>query len=138
VYNKEGEIEKVDTKLHVKYAKQGRFSFGVATVKLLDRTVEGRRCRPFDYFAKNLITITSEEKMEREEIKMVKALGTEGQWMETRNRLPGILYEEDSITTIYKIAETTKAKSERHGIAMVLDMKMISAATICNQRRHRF
>jgi hypothetical protein len=29
-----------------------------------------------------------------------------------------------------KIAETTKAKFERHGIAMVLDMKMIAAATI--------
>jgi hypothetical protein len=29
-----------------------------------------------------------------------------------------------------KIAKTTRAKFERHGIATVLDMKMISAATI--------
>jgi hypothetical protein len=43
---------------------------------------------------------------------------------------PGILYEDDSITTMDKIAETTRAKFERHGIATVLDTKMISAATI--------
>jgi hypothetical protein len=111
VYRKEGEIAKVDTKMHVNYAKEGRFNFGVAVVELLDGTVEGRRCRTFDYSAKNLITITAEEKMAREEIKRVNALGTGGQWVETRNRSPGILYEEDSITTIYKIAETTKANS---------------------------
>jgi TfoX/Sxy family transcriptional regulator of competence genes len=29
-----------------------------------------------------------------------------------------------------KIAETTRAKFERHGIATLLDMKMISTATI--------
>jgi hypothetical protein len=130
VYINEGDIEKVETKLHVKYTKEGRFYFDIAAVKLLDGTVEGRRCRAFDYSAKNLITITAEENMVREEIKRVKALGTGGQWVETRNRLPGILYEEDSITTMDKIAETTKAKFERHGIATVMDMKMISAATI--------
>jgi hypothetical protein len=78
VYNKEGDLEKVETKLHVKYAKEGRFSFGVATLKLLARFVEGRRCRTFDYSAKNLITIIAEEKMVREEIKRVHALETGG------------------------------------------------------------
>jgi hypothetical protein len=29
--------------------------------------------------------------------------------VETRNRLPGIIYEDDSITTMEKIAETTRA-----------------------------
>jgi hypothetical protein len=123
-------LAKVDTKLHVKYAKVCQFSFGVAAVKLLDGTVEGRQCRTFDYSTKNRITITAEEKMVREEIKRVKALGTGGKRVETRNLLPGILYEDDSITTMDKISETTRAKFERHGIATVLDMKMISAATI--------
>jgi hypothetical protein len=50
--------------------------------------------------------------------------------VETRNRLPGILYEDDSITMMDKIAETTRAKFEHHGTATVLDMKMISAGTI--------
>jgi hypothetical protein len=62
VYSRDGDIAKVETNLHVKYAKEGIFSFGVASVKLLDGTVEGRRCRIFDYSAKNLITITAEEK----------------------------------------------------------------------------
>jgi hypothetical protein len=62
VYSKEGEIVKVETKLHVTYAKEGLFSVGVAAVELLAGTVEGRQCRTFDYSAKNLITITSEEK----------------------------------------------------------------------------
>jgi hypothetical protein len=84
----------------------------------------------FDYSTKNLITITAEEKMAREEIKRFKALGTGGKWVEMRNRLPGFLHEEDSITTMDKIAETTKAKFGRHGIATVLDMKMIYVATI--------
>jgi hypothetical protein len=57
-------------------------------------------------------------------------LGTGEKWVETRNHLPFILYEEDSITMMDKIAETTNAKFERHDIARVLDMKMISAATI--------
>jgi hypothetical protein len=55
VYNKDGDLAKVDTKLHVKYAKEGRFPFGVSAVKLLDGTVQGRRCRTFYYSAKNLV-----------------------------------------------------------------------------------
>jgi hypothetical protein len=60
MYAKEGGIPDVDTKLHVKYAKEGRFSFGVASVELSDGTLEGRRCATFDYSAKNLITITAD------------------------------------------------------------------------------
>jgi hypothetical protein len=54
VYNLEGGIAKVDKKLYVKYAKEGQFSFGVAAVNMHDGTVEGRRCRTFDYSGKNL------------------------------------------------------------------------------------
>jgi hypothetical protein len=63
LYENEGSIADVETMLHVKYAKEGRFSFRVAAVALLDGTIEGRRCKTFDYSAKNLITITAEEKM---------------------------------------------------------------------------
>jgi hypothetical protein len=88
VYNSEGEVAKLDTKLHVKYAKEGRFSCGVAAVKMHDGTVEGRRCRTFDYLAKNLIPITREEKIIRDAIKRVRTLATAGQWVEKRERLP--------------------------------------------------
>jgi hypothetical protein len=130
VYDSEGDAAKVDTKLHVKYAKEGRFSFGVAAVKMHDGTVEGRRCRTFDYSTKNLITITGEEKMIRDEIKRVKTLATGGQWVEKRQRLPGQLYENDNITEMDNIAETIRAKFEKHGITTVLGMKMITSTTI--------
>jgi hypothetical protein len=48
LYNKEGEVAKGDMKLHVKYVKEGRFSFGIASVKLPDGAVNGRRCKTFD------------------------------------------------------------------------------------------
>jgi hypothetical protein len=63
LYDNEGSVADVETKLHVKYAKEGRLSFGVAAVELLDGTKEGGRCKTFDYSAKNIITITAEEKM---------------------------------------------------------------------------
>jgi hypothetical protein len=79
-----------------------------------DGTVEGRRCRTFDYSAKNLITITGEEKMIRDEIKMVNTLATGGKWVQKRQRLPGQLYENDNITEMDNIAETARAKFEKN------------------------
>jgi hypothetical protein len=67
----------VDTKLHCKYPKEGRFCFGVSAVELNDGRIEGRHCTPFDYSTKNLITITGEEKLIQEELKRVRALKTE-------------------------------------------------------------
>jgi transposase len=126
LYDNEGSIADVETKLHVKYAKEGRFSFGVAAVALLDGTIEGRRCKTFDYSAKNLITITAEEKMIKEEIRRVRNLQTGGQWVVKKDRSPGTLWENDCITTMSNIADTTKAKFEAHGIHTVLDMKMMT------------
>jgi hypothetical protein len=60
MYAKECGIPDVETKLHVKYAKEGRFSIGVALVELSNGTLEERRYETFDYSAKNLITITAE------------------------------------------------------------------------------
>jgi hypothetical protein len=61
LYIKDGDIADVDTKLHEKYPKEGRLSFGVSAVELQDGTVEGRHTRTFDYSAKNLVTITAEK-----------------------------------------------------------------------------
>jgi hypothetical protein len=79
IFDIDGEVAKVDTKLHVKYAKEGCFSFGVVAVLLSDGTVEGQQCKTFDYSAKNLIMISAEEKMIKEEIQRVKTLKTGGQ-----------------------------------------------------------
>jgi hypothetical protein len=88
LYDKYGPIGDVDTKLHCKYTTEGRFCFGVSAVELSDGTIEGRRCETFDYPAKNLVTITTEEKMIAEEIKRVRGLKSDGKWVEKR---PGTL-----------------------------------------------
>jgi hypothetical protein len=61
----------------------------------------------FDYSAKNLITKTGEEKLIQEELKRVRALRTEGQWVDKRTRLPGLLFKNDSVMVLDKIAEKT-------------------------------
>lgn len=130
LYDKDGGIGDVDTKLHCKYPKEGRFCFGVSAVELNDGRIEGRRCATFDYSAKNLITITGEEKLIQEELKRVRALKTEGQWVDKRTRLPGLLFENDSVMVLDKIAEKTAERLSNHGIKTVLDMKMITASGI--------
>jgi hypothetical protein len=130
LYDKDGGIGDVDTKLHFKYPKEGRFLFSVSAVELNDGRIDGRRCAPFDYSAKNLITITREEKLIKEELKRVRALNTEGQWVEKRTHLPGRLFENDSVMVLDKIAGKTAERLSKHGIKKLLDMKMITASEI--------
>jgi hypothetical protein len=126
VYDEHGWIGNVNTKLHYKYTKEGRFCVGVSAVELNDGTIEGRRCKSFDYSVKILTTITAEEKMIAEEIKSVRGLKSDGQWVKKRIRLPGQLYGNDSVMAMGNIAEKTATKLKRHGIITVLDMKMIT------------
>jgi hypothetical protein len=60
-----------------------------------------------------------------EEIKRVRKLKTDGHWVEKLIRLPGQLYENDSVIEMGNIAEKTEKKLERHGIIKVLDTKMM-------------
>jgi hypothetical protein len=50
--------------------------------------------------------------------------------VEKRQRLRGQLYENDNIMKMDNIAETTRAKFEKHRITTVLGMKMITSTTI--------
>jgi hypothetical protein len=126
LYDKHGWIGNVDTKLHCKYKKEGPFCVVVSAVELNDGTIEGRRCETFNYSAKILITITAEEKMIAEEINRVRGLKSDGQWVEKRIRLPGQLYENDSVMAMGNITEKTATKLKRYGIITVLDMKMLT------------
>jgi hypothetical protein len=120
----------VYTKLHCKYPKEGRFCVGVSAVELSDGRIEGCHCATFDYFAKNLITIMGEEKLIKEDLKRVRELKTEGQWVKKRTHLPGRLFENDSVMVLDKIAEKTTERLSKHGIKTLLDMKMIIASEI--------
>jgi hypothetical protein len=66
----------------------------------------------------------------QEELKRVRALKTEGQWLDKRTRLPGLLFENDSVMVLDKITEKTAERLINHGIKTVLDMKMITASGI--------
>jgi hypothetical protein len=114
IYDAEGRTADIGTKLHVIYAKEGRFSFGVAAVMLHHGTVEGRCCRTFDYFANNITTIMVEEKMIKDEIQRVISLKTGGQLVKKCSCLPDVLFEDGCITTMSDIADTTKGKFARH------------------------
>jgi hypothetical protein len=129
LYEKDGVIGDVDTKLNCKYPKEGRFCYGVSAVELNDGTIEGHRCATFDYSAKNLITITGEVKLLKEELKRVRALKTEGQWVKKWTRLPGRFFENDSKMVLEKIAEKT-AERLSNGIKRLMDMMMITASEI--------
>jgi hypothetical protein len=126
LYDKDGRIGNVDTKLHCKYTKEGRFCFGVSAVELNDGTIEGRRCETFDYSAEIPITITAEGKMIAEEIKRVRGLKSDELWVEKCIRLPEKLYKNDSVMAMGNIAEKTATKLKRHGIITVLYMKMLT------------
>jgi hypothetical protein len=130
LYDKDGGIGDVDTKIHCKYRKEGRFCFDLSAVELNDGIIEGRRCARFDNSAKNLITITGEEKLIKKELKRVRALKTEEQWVKKRTRLPGRLFENDSVMVLDKIAEKTAERLSKHGIKTLLDMKMKTASEI--------
>jgi hypothetical protein len=130
LYSKDGDIADFATKLDEKYTREGRFSFGVTAVKLQDGTVEGRRTRTFDYSAKNLVTITAETNMIRDEIRRVRSLKSVGQWIEMRQSLPGVIFEEDDVTVMNDIADTRKGHFARHGINTVLDVKLMNETEI--------
>jgi hypothetical protein len=130
LYDKDGGIGDVDTKLHCRYPKEGRFCFGVSSVELNDGRIEGRHCAMCDYSAKNLITITGEDKLIKEELKRVRELKTEGQWVEKWTHLPGRLFENDSVMVLDKIAEKTAKRLSKHGIKTLMDIKMITASEI--------
>jgi hypothetical protein len=130
LYDKDGGIGDVDTKLHCKYPKEGRFCFGVSAVELDDGRIEGRRCATFDYSTKNVITVMGGEKLIKEELKRAREVRTEVQWVETRTHLPGRLFENDSVMVLDKVAGKAAERLSKHGIKTLLDMKMIHASEI--------
>jgi hypothetical protein len=57
------------------------FVLGVSAIELGNGTIKGRHCETFDYSAK---TVTAEEKIIAEEIKRVRGLKTDGQWVQKK------------------------------------------------------
>jgi hypothetical protein len=68
--------------------------------------------------------------MIRDEIRRVKSLKSGGQWIEMRQRLTGVIFEEDDVTVMNDIADTRKGHFARHGINTVLDVKLMTETEI--------
>ena len=137
--NKQGKLDVVHGKyseedttiLNVKYEKECRLGLGVAMVMPLapDGTTlqcEGKRCYPFNYSTKVLISIDDYKKMKRIEINRVKNLsGRMGFWVES-NRDAGMLYQNDPVSLMKGVGKKTVEKLESIGIKTVRDLKKIS------------
>jgi hypothetical protein len=57
-------------------------------------------------------------------------LGSGEQWIERRDRLPGVLFEDGDVTAMNNIEDTKKKQFARHGIKTVLDVKFTTASEI--------
>jgi hypothetical protein len=68
--------------------------------------------------------------MIREEIRHVRSLKSGGQWIDMRQRLPGVIFEEEDVTVMNDIADTIKRHFARHGINTVLDVKLMTKSEI--------
>jgi hypothetical protein len=60
----------------------------------------------------------------------MRSLKTGGKWVKKCFRLPAVLLEDDCITTMTDIAETTKAKIAKHNIKTFLHMKMMTTSEV--------
>ena len=94
----------------VKYSDESRFSFGVAKVCRADGEIEGRRCEAFNYTGKWLHTIKSFAEKRAQEIARVKSLPGHGAPWVTGRRPDGLLFHDDSITSLKGIATAGETK----------------------------
>ena len=94
------------THLNVKYEKEARFGLGCATVQPLDHNGvklarEGRRCDPFDYSTKLLITIDDFNKYIEQEFRRVKSTSDNSKYWITVSREVGKLYADDKLDRLW-------------------------------------
>jgi hypothetical protein len=116
-------------KMKVKYAKEARFCFGCAVVTRKDDPTNkriGRRCEPFDYSEKTLLSIKEFGARQKTEISRVKSLSSGGEWV-FDPRPKGRIYQYDSVTVLKGCAKTTQAKLKEFKIT-VGDLKTLNTS----------
>jgi hypothetical protein len=108
----------------VKFEKEGRFTFGVAKVKILNPdgsvTVEGRRCHVYDYSSKNMVNMGEWKAMIKSEILRVKNLPDDKctLWKYNESR-EGRYFEEDEPVHIPQLGKTNSDKLKKMGITTI-------------------
>ena len=133
---KNGEYSKKKVSiLNVKYEKECRLGLGCAMVAPLDPDgnalpVEGRRCVPFDYTGKVIISIPDYEKGVASEIARVKKLSANSRFWVSYPREKGKLYEDDLLRKLNKCGSVSEAKLNVIGLMNVGDVKKLKEEAI--------
>ena len=120
IYTKDGTfINCTPTLTKVKYSKEIRLVLGVAIVKKKDGGLEGRRCEPFDYKEKMIVSEADWQKKVAEEIKRVRTMNKSSaavkwHWFETN--CGEEIYEDDPLTVLKGVGKGTAKKLEDTGV----------------------
>ena len=128
------------TFVNCKYTEEVRLSLGCATVTPVDATTgaklprEGRRCIPFDYSAKTILTIKDYKGKQQKEMSRVKGLtGHGGGWVQKPPGWEaGQLYYDDPVNAMQNCGKVAATKLAMHGIRTVGDMKSATNEVIEN------
>ena len=119
------------TILNVKYEKECRLGLGVAMVAPLgpDGTIlsqVGRRCHPYDYSSKVMISIDDYERLKKIEINRVKSLkGQNGYWITCSRDKDIKYYNDDPVLLLKGVGKKASQLLEEIGIKTIGELKRI-------------
>ena len=127
---KHGSIQNPNpTETKVKYSKEARLGLGVALVLMPDGREVGRRCEPFDYTEKVIVSDADWQKLVNEEIKRIKNLkgdsrGNKGPWCVSMR--DGKIYEDDLLTLLPGVGTKANDILKEVGITKVSMLKNLN------------
>lgn len=113
--------------LKMKFEGESRFALGCAIVELQDGAREGRRCQPFVYSGKNIITISERNQLIKKEITRVRALpGIGAPWVTGRRENNTIIYANDPVNLLPRIGVALKRKLTNAGIHTIGNIQQLT------------
>ena len=119
------------TVLNVKYEKECCLGLGVAMVTPLSQDGTplpqvGRRCHPFDYTSKVMISIDDYERLKKIEFQRVKALnGRNGYWVSSSRDDTIPYYNDDPVSLLKGVGKKTAQLLQEMGLRTIGQLKEI-------------
>ena len=126
------------TILNVKYEKECRLGLGVAKVTPLDSDgntlpAEGRRCHPYDYSSKVMISIDDYKKMMKLEFQRVKSLkARNGYWLSSERDKNIKYYNNDPVIMLRGVGKKASQQLKEIGIKTVGEIENIETSKLDN------
>ena len=123
------------SRLNVKYEKECRLGLGVGMIAPLSEDgtplpSTGKRCHPYDYTSKVMISIEDYKRLMKVEFNRVRSLkGTNGYWYQSF-RDPNIqYYQNDPVSKLKGVGKKTAELLEGIGLKTVGDLKSLTSPT---------